>query len=484
MTSSNKFRLIRARESQLGVAPVNGFSRSWVMDWGLKPEEQFEQSQTITGDRLIAELLRVGARVSGAMPFEWYFGGQDWAFELGFLNTYSNVPRAAGTQVVGSTAGTDVIATNNGAVFTTGDLVRVSGWPGVNGEYVAVAGSGANALKIGAGGTLPTDNAPPATAVVQVVGVRGAAGDIQANAAGLVSTALNWAARPWITAGRGVKIGGASTGPAGNRFATGALNKFATILPGVTATALPLDDKGASWATDNGASKTITIYIGDVLDIGDVATMPTETHEGVLLGQATPVHMNYGAIAAGSLTMALTRRAPIRPSLALQGFVDGYSTAGPLDDAFTTPTFEQPMVTGSDVGEILVGGAARAGHSVVKEMNLTLENNLQSDGPLNNFRDVVYDAGDAILRCGLRAKFGGTADWAPFRSGAQTSFQLPFYKPNRGYLMKLWAGKYTDGDASPGGRNGFVDFRGTIQGFKDPVTGKMLTLTRFPYLEI
>ncbi|MGE0407981.1 MAG: phage tail tube protein [Amphiplicatus sp.] len=477
MTSSNKHRLIRARESSLGVAPVAGYRRAWIVNETFRPEDTFEQSQTITGDRLIAALLRTGARVTGQLDAEFAFKQCDYGFEMGMLNIYSETPEADGTEIASVTASSDTIATNNGAIFNVGDLVQVSGMANAanNGIFVAIAGTMTNAVVIGGGGTL-VDETPGAAARVKVVGVQGVSGDITATATGLGSTTMNWAARPWIKAGMACKIGGPSGGAAGLRFDTAALNRFATVKT-PTATALPLDDRGASWATDAGASKTIRVYFGDFLEHGDAATMPTETHEAVLLGQGAPVHVRFSALACNQMIMNLQRRARIQPQFNMIGFSDSY--AGAETDAPDTDAFIQPMVTGDNIGEIMVGGLARASHSVIKGLNFDLNNNLQADGPLNNIRDTIYDAGDAILRCGITAKFGSDIDWAAFRSGAQTSLLVPFYASSQGYAMKVWAGKYVDGDRSPGGRNQFVDFRGTIQGFKDPTTGKMLTFTRF-----
>jgi hypothetical protein len=252
---------------------------------------------------------------------------------------------------------------------------------------------------------------------------------------------------------------------------------------GKTATALPLSDKGAAWATNDGSGKTIRIWFGDFLDHGTIATAPLETHEAVYLGQATPVHINFKDLIGNELVFDLQRRSRILSTLSMLGLSDGYSTVAALDASPETPAFYQPMLTGDNIGEIDINEVARASHSVVKGLNFN--NNITSDGPLNSKYDTIYDAGDAILRCGVTAKFGSEIDWAAFRSGAKMSTLCPFYAgANHGYALKLWAGKYVDGDRAPGGRNQFVDFTGTIQGYKDPDTGKMLTMTRFEYLEV
>lgn len=478
MVASNSFRLIRARQSALGSIPVAGYKRAWLADYGVKPEETFEQPATITGDSLIGKPLNLKTAPKGPARGEFAFKQIDWMFEMAFLAAYQLTPEADGANIPSVTALTDVFATDNGITFTEGDLVEASGFTNAanNGTFVAAAGSGLNTLKIGAGGTL-VDETPPAGARLKVIGVQGATADITATATGLGSTTMNWAARSWIRLGMQCKIGGPSGGSAALRFATAAVNRIASVV-GKTATALTLIDLGGSWATDTGTGKTIRVYFGDFLNRGLIATAPFETHEMAYLEQGTPVHIRYTDLAGNTLQQNLQRNSRIEATLGLVGFGDAF--AGAETDAPDTDAFVPPMLTGDHIGEILINNATRAAHSVVKSANYDLNNNLLSDGALNQKRDSIYAAGDTILRVGITAKFGSDIDWAAFRAGTPMSILMPFLDGlGHGYTRKLWTGVYVDGDGSPGGRNQFVDFEGTIQGYKDPTYGFMETMTRF-----
>jgi hypothetical protein len=478
MVASNSFRLIRARQSALGTYPVAGFRRAWVADYGVKPDETFEQPATITGDSLIGKPLNLKTAVGGPVRGEFAFKQIDWMYEMAFLAAYQLTPEADGANIPSVTAVTDLFTTDNGATFTAGDLVEASGFTNAanNGTFVAIAGSGQNALKIGAGGTL-ADETPPAGARLKVIGVEGASGDITATALGLGSTAMDWSARPWIKAGMQCKIGGAAGGAAGLRFATVADNRFASVVA-KTATALSLVDLGGSWAVDAGAGKTIRVYFGDFLNRGLIATAPFETHEMAYLEQGAPVHMRYSDLAGNTFQQNLQRNSRIEATLGIVGFQDFFGSAE--TDAPDTDVFVPPMLTGDNLGEILINNAARASHSVVKAANYDLNNNLLTDGALNQKRDSIYAPGDTILRVGITAKFGSDIDWSAFRAGTPMSILMPFFDGlGHAYARKLWTGVYVDGDASPGGRNQFVDFEGTIQGYKDPTYGFMETMTRF-----
>ncbi len=160
----------------------------------------------------------------------------------------------------------DAAAGLDTAGFLVGHLVnaRNFGVPTNDGlkHVTAVAGGALTITE-----TLTVEAAPPAAASVEVVGFRGAVGDITLTVAGalvtLGSTALDFTTLG-LNAGEWIFIGGDA---AGNQFATAADKGYARILS-VAAHALVLDLTSFAPVTDAGAGQFIDIYFGKMLHNG------------------------------------------------------------------------------------------------------------------------------------------------------------------------------------------------------------------------
>ncbi len=475
MTSSNQFKLIRAREAVIGERALAGFREVGVNDYTVKPTDGYETEQTITGDRAFEFLLRTGTEISGNIPFHLAFGHQ-WAFELGFLNQFAKTPEADGVEITGVTAVDDTFATSTGVAFAEGDIWRASGMAAANnGRFVALAGSSTDALVVGAGGTL-ADETPGAAARLKFVGKQGALGDISAVADGLVSASSAFAAYD-LAPGDSIVIGGPATSQATRFDAAAGYNNRVALVVEKQDDKLTLTDLGAGWATDDGAGKTIWILYGDEMDYGDDTTIVTDTHEFSYGGQATPLHVYLTAIAGNTLAIDIQRLQPIIATLGVLGFTDGNALSA-TDPAPLSKLQRSPMTAGEHVGAVMVGGQRRPAGSKMKSATFNFNNNLQADGPMEGLTNEVYYAGDFDLTVDFTAQFGDERDWQAFRAGAQTQLLIPIINNDQGYIMRVWAGQYVDGDIAPGGRNQIRDFTGQLRCLRDPATGKVVTFTQ------
>jgi hypothetical protein len=480
MTSSNLHRLIRAREISPGVLPATPeWLIAYLTDETLVPTDAFVSSQTITGNRAIQSLDRTSVGVSGDISGELRYGYQgDWRFEMGLHKRFTGV-EARGAQITGITASNQTIAVASGIVFPAGCLVKIS-YSSVeanNNVYTAQTGSGDGVIVVASG--LVDAPAQSGNAVVRLVGLEAPAGDLSCDATGIVSASSIFENYD-IPIGSLIKIGRKALN-AGGRFATAA-NNIVAVVTGKTDAKLTLGNRGAGWAVDDGATKTIRIYFdGQIINYG---TSPiTEQYERVYSGQETPVYRRFFGCGADQFSIDLTRREYIASTLSLVGFSDSHSLSSQSSTPPAEPV-EKSLITSSDLGRILINGAEAAKPGFEKSFTLQLANNLQPDGALNDAADCVYDLGDATLTGNIAFRFADATQLDRFRNQAPMQFLVPIanVRDDVGYAIYLPNALYTSENSAPGGRNAVVDIECGYQAVQDQA-GHAITIARFDHVE-
>jgi len=181
-----------------------------------------------------------------------------------------------GTQGVGVYAPTAAVdggtAADSFTVAADGDLVAnelifTRGFANAenNGLFVVAAGSTPTSIKVPTA-SLVAEASPPANVMLEVAGIQGASGDFEIDANGdLISTLRDFTTLN-LSVGQFIKIGGTATN---TFFATAANNAYARI-DAIAANKLTLSKRGAAFALDNGAGKTIQIFYGRFLRQYDV----------------------------------------------------------------------------------------------------------------------------------------------------------------------------------------------------------------------
>lgn len=161
-------------------------------------------------------------------------------------------------------AGDDTYEMAATAGFKVGDIILASGFSNAENNGIKNITAVVLDTTIAVSETLVTEGAPPAGAKVVVVGVTGAAGDIDVDASGtlptLTSTALDWTTLGLIP-GEWIYIGGDLAAEA---FTNAVNNGFARI-KSITATVLTLDKASGIMVTEASTTETIKIYLGRVL---------------------------------------------------------------------------------------------------------------------------------------------------------------------------------------------------------------------------
>jgi hypothetical protein len=176
--------------------------------------------------------------------------------------------REKGVQVVTAvdidTSNPDEYELTSSAGFLVGSLIKGFGFTNSanNGLYPVTAIVANTSVEVATGQLVA--ETPPAGAYIEVVGHRGASGDITVTVAGdlpaLASSALDFTTLGLIP-GEWVYVGGDATA---NKFANAVNNGFKRVRS-VAANLLTFDKSASAMVTDAGASKLIDLYFGKVI---------------------------------------------------------------------------------------------------------------------------------------------------------------------------------------------------------------------------
>lgn len=483
MTAANRLQLTRVREAAFGVTPDPAeMTKCFVTGETLKVRKDHERSETITGDRLISEHVPVGVQIEGQGRFEFAFGYIDWALEASAMGlfaaaveAYNLTPDSVITDVV---AATDIYSAAGN--WAEGHLVRAVGFTAAanNGRRRAIAGSGAGTLKVGAGGALVDEAAPPAGARLFVVGFQGATGDLSITADGLASVALDFTTLG-LKVDQQVRIGPSGPGaPAVNKFGDATVDTYLTI-EDISANLIRFRDKPPGWPAGglSGAGKDIQVFTGDFLETGD--TLITDTFEKSYLGQAVPKYLQMTGCAVNLLNFTLQRKQIARGDVTIIGQKANAPSLTSLDATPTVPTVGRVMNTANNIARICEGDVDVAAAAACREMTWAFNNNIQPVEALGSEHAVGLQLGDAELRTTNKFLFGNWGIYEKFFNGVDSSIMFPIYRDGYAYVFRCCAMTYTEADVPTENRNGQVEITVAGEQKKHGVTGRGYTCTRF-----
>lgn len=262
------------------------FKRVRISTDTLDANVQTAESPELTSGYRVADIRPVAASAGGQITAPFIYGNFDDWLESLLFTTWTLTPQrfnAASdeniTDVAAATGVFTITTVSAGdphrtGAFAIGHLVRTTGFTnaGNNALKRVTAASGTSFTVATAG--LVNEAAPPAGAKAKVVGFEGVSGDITATQGGtnsLGSTTLDFTTLG-LRRGMWLKIGGTA---AGVKFGTAANNGWARISVSaatpISANTIVLDRVPTGWATDNGAGKTIQVWIPDMIWDGTAA---------------------------------------------------------------------------------------------------------------------------------------------------------------------------------------------------------------------
>ncbi|PWC89838.1 hypothetical protein TSH100_04160 [Azospirillum sp. TSH100] len=493
MTSSNRVRLTGVWEPTYGVTPNNPrMQRQRVTSIALTNKPVFEDSEDIRDDRMSSDPTMVGQDNGGQFALEWHYPVDasllSREMESAFGNFWANTPSrdndgTPASVIQSVTAASQIVAVASAAAFAAGHLVYFSGFGTANKGKLAKVTTGSATAPAFVGGGLVDEGTPPATARMKVVGLEGAAGDIQAVADGLTSQAggLDFTTLG-LMIGQWVKVG--DTGAA-YRFATAATNGWGRIV-GITARKLTLDNLPAGWAADTGTGKTIRAFFGDVL-LNGVQKIGLTLERG-FMGQTTPTYIGQNGMRVNTLEMGGQAKKKATGSISFMGLkgtpgqVSLDDTPDPAPDSALYPV----MAFSANCGRIGEGGSALKKPNWAKGIKFSINNNLRAidaaaDGDDTAPASVDVNDGSFDVSVELDTYFGNADLLTKVMAGIATGINTRLQK---GVQAVVWdAPRLTprEGDPSVGGKNQDVMLPVKLTASADSLTNAQLIVNRLEF---
>lgn len=477
--TSNLAQLYYVAEATCGVTPATPvMKRLRFTNESLNIDQGFEQSEEITGNRIIKEIIPVSEAASGSIGWELSHGVLDDFFESAMLSTFTKTAErdndgSAASVITDVAAASDTFTVTSGTAFAANQLVRTTGFgeSANNSLFKVVSGSATTCV---VGDFLADEASPAADARVKAVGFEGDTGDVTATASGLGSTALDFTTLG-LTPGQWLKIGGSA---AGEQFDTAALNDYVRIDPTgtITATAIPLDNLPTGWGVDAAAGKTIRVWTSDYIEVG--STIKSFSLEKVFTGQATPSYISYVGKVVNTLNITADAQSRLLGSFDMIGFGGAEDTTSIAASVVDAPS-DLIMNTSTNIGRVMENGSDQASPVWFSSASLSLNNNIQAVTALKNKRGVDYVSGDAALTVNLTATFGNRSLYQRFLNNTLSNFAFSAARNNKGYVFDCHAMTFTAAPVGAAGRNQIVNTEMTGTGHQHPTTGKMFAISEF-----
>lgn len=495
MTDSNRTRMTYVDEQTLGVTPDTPRMRTCRFTGEtLAYQPVFVNSDEIRDDRMNADPIKVnetnGGPVNGELSFPVDGSPLSSWFRSLFCANWANTPfrdnDGVADSVIAAVADTtDVVTVLDGAAFVAGHLVRFTGFAEAanNGLFLCTTGSATDPAFLGA--AFAAEAAPPATARMKVVGIQGAAGDLETVSDGVTSTALdlrNFGLAP----GRWVKIGGAADGTTfGFLVSAGAVarrNAWARVTA-VAQNKVTLDNLPAGWSVDDGAGKTIQLFFGDQIKNG-VATYGGTIERG-FMGQQVPTYIVQSGMVVGQAQLNFVTEDKATYSFTFSGLRGSQSTAS-LDPTPDPATTNRVMAAGVDVGRIAENGVCLSKPNWMQSLQVTVNNNLRPIAGLTCGEEVGpvdIGKGEFLVTLNTPTYFGSNELLAKLFSQTPTNINTRIAKDNQALVFGFPRITFTDGAPSAGGKNQDILLPLVGTASADPLTAAHMICDRFEFVQ-
>lgn len=335
-------------------------------------------------------------------------------------------------------------------VFSANDLVFAAGFTEAtnNGEHL-VTGAIATALTVA---TNLVDEAPPAGATLEKIGVQSTAGDLDIDTTGslpamtsttLDFTTLNISPGDWIFVGGDLAIEGFLT----------AVNNGWKRVRSVAANSMTFDKSIAAMATEVNAAQTVRLYVGRSqrnkvgVDIARVTYQFERTLGAPDDAAPASLQSEYIVGSVGStLAMNFTTASLLTVDLAFLALdAEQFTAAEGLKAGGTRPTLqsEEAFNTSSDVSRIklsqVVAGdeAPSPLFAFVEEFTLDINNNLTLEKAIGVLGGFDISAGTFTVGGSVTAFFSDIAAVKAVRDNADVTLDIIGVKNNKGFVIDM-----------------------------------------------
>lgn len=486
MSDANRTQVGIVEEVVFGTTPANPvFETLRVTAVNLDVAKTTITSKELRADRKVTDRITTLLESAGDLPQEVSFGSADTLLRGAMLSEWTFAPVrqnvTGATTTISAASATALTVAAAGSIFTNagtyaiGHLVRTSGFAAAGNNALRRAGAGSSGTNIAlAGGTI--DAAPALGARAKVIGLEGASGDLVATASGISSTALDFTTLG-LAAGMWVWVGGPVVG---QQFTIQPLNTGWARISIVAATLLTFDILPAGWGVDAGTGKTIRVYWGDYIREGTTRrsysieqqfqdlTVPTfELAKGMV-----PTQFELSAPTASILTCKTTFMGKIGQVPTTVRFTGATDAAAPTGDVFNTS---------SNVGTMLLNGAAISGGNFVTALTLSIDNSGRRNNGLGSITSLDIRTGTAVITAKLSTYYGDPTILTMVRNSTAASYFLPITDPTvttRAYLIDVPRLKFGGGDPTVAGLDTDRMLDTDFQALRHATLGYMLHIQR------
>jgi hypothetical protein len=300
--------------------------------------------------------------------------------------------------------------------------------------------------------TLVNDGSPTAGANIVVVGVTGAAGDIDVDSTGtlpaITSTTLDFTTLG-LTVGEWIYVGGDSASTA---FSTAANNGFARI-SSILANRVEFDKTEDTMVTEASTTETVQLFFGRVLK-NEVGTLikrrsyqlerslgaPDDAAPGDIQSEyvvgAVPSELTFNLPSADKVTLDLSF---VGTDVEQRDSTTGLKAGGTRPDLVEADAFN----TSSDFSRIKLAKVVAGDPAPVdlfafaEEMTITLTNNLSPNKALGVLGSFEITAGTFEVGGSMTAYFADNVAAQAIRDNNDLTFDIHMVKQNSGITVDL-----------------------------------------------
>lgn len=424
------------------------------------------RSEEINSDRMTSDLIQVDAENAGNIEVEMSYKNADELIQAVLMGTWTSLASEDVTDIVSSTSTLNV-ADSTG--FVAGQLVKLSGFTESDNNQVTEVDSVTGTTIVVTSSTLADED--PATGSVNVVGLVGGTGDIEATASGLISTTLDFTDFGLIP-GDWIKIGGSDTS---SKFDTSANNGWARI-ESVGTNAIIFDRNPSGLSIDDGDGKNIQLFFGEKCKNGlvkrsfSIQRDHTDVNQvfmfrGIRFGQATFNIQTGSILTADFVTMG-------------QDAV--------LDSSNQFPSTPASQSTGDimnsvgDIVQILINNSTAG---TIQSMTLDINNNLRGQKAVQVLGNAGVGYGDVDTTGELVAYFEDDSIYTMYLNNQEMGLSFVVVQDGQAYVIDVPRAKIESCEIQAGQRNEDVTLQMTYRGLRHAALSEQTSITRVPYYE-
>ena len=376
----------------------------------------------------------------------------------------------------------------SGGNLTAGALIFARGFQNSENNGLKIVGAGSTATEVKTTG-LVLEAAPPPAAEVDVSGVQGATGDLEINATGdLISTSLDFTTLG-LTPGQSIWIGGTDEVTDDVTFAEEDNQGLARVRV-VEAHKVYLDNRKQTYTTDDGAGKTIQIFIGSF--IRDVPTTSpkfkkeTYTFEATYNGLGVAENETWYEYSIGNYANNFTFSWPGQALATLTSGFIGLDTLNSTQTQ-TSATRKKPSKTAgfnttSDFTRLRMTDIDENGLTTYFDsLDITINNNVSARKVIGTLGAAFINIGTLDITGSTSVIFTDTNVINAVRNNCTVS--LDFALANSDGALHFNIPSMTVGGADKNfPRNESITLNISTNAFEDTFFGFSLGVTHYPYI--